>query len=355
VVRKEETLENGQVIKTWFDALGREMQNESKNFAGTAVTVRMAYNALGQLTSVSEPYFSSPQLFTTYSYDTYGRVTTEASKPKEQVIKVYNAAGMATEYGYDAVGRNTKITEKIDAGKSIILEYKYNAKNQVEQFIYPGGKALKYEYAYGDLKKMTWAPTGTVVWEKLSDNAKGQVLSAKAGNGLQTNYQYTAAGTPTSIKAMNGSAAMLSISYPSVDSRGNISQRKDEYKGLSETFIHDNLNRLSSNQVVVSYATNGNITSKVGVGNYTYNSSKPYAVSRLENISDGSLMTDNLTITYNSINRPLEVAISSTHKYTLTYGTNNQRVKSVYVKPGATTQTKYYAGPYEEIVVILNK
>jgi RHS repeat-associated protein len=46
----------------------------------------------------------------------------------------------------------------------------------------------------------------------------------------------------------------------------------------------------------------------------------------------------------------LEVAISSTHKYTLTYGTNNQRVKSVYVKPGATTQTKYYAGPYEEIV-----
>jgi hypothetical protein len=54
--------------------------------------------------------------------------------------------------------------------------------------------------------------------------------------------------------------------------------------------------------------------------------------------------------TNNSINRPLEAAISSTHNYTLTHGTNNQRVKSVYVKPGATTQTKYYVGPYEETV-----
>lgn len=61
---------------------------------------------------------------------------------------------------------------------------------------------------------MTWVPTGVVVWEKLSGNAKGQVLSAKSGNGIQTNYQYTATGIPTSIKAMNGTTAMLNISYP---------------------------------------------------------------------------------------------------------------------------------------------
>jgi RHS repeat-associated protein len=256
---------------------------------------------------------------------------------------------MATEYGYDALGRNTKITEKIDAGKSLVSEYKYNAKNQVEQFIYPGGKALKYEYAYGDLKKMTWAPAGVVVWEKLSENAKGQVLSAKAGNGLQTNYLYAAAGTPTSIKTLNGSAAMLNISYLNIDSRGNIGQRRDDYRGLSEAFTYDNLNRLSSNQDAVSYAANGNITSKAGAGSYTYNSSKPHAVSRLDNAPYG-LMEDRVSITYNSINRPVEASISSAHKYTLTYGTDNQRVKSVYVKPGATTQTKYYAGPYEEIV-----
>ncbi|MDR1201400.1 MAG: FG-GAP-like repeat-containing protein, partial [Tannerellaceae bacterium] len=493
VVRKEETWENGQVIKTWFDAPGREIQNERKNAAGTAVTVKRTYNTLGQLTSVTEPYFTSPQLAITYAYDTYGRMITEstpfgnityayaststgeqitvsdktrgnaftsirtfdlagkvtkitdsggetitytygasgnpvkiqvgtaiseitydligrrtrlkdpnagtinytynawgelltktdarnqtetytyhpdsrintykrgtevftyqypteANKPKEQVVKVYNASGISTEYGYDDLGRVTNVTEKIDAGKSFLSEYKYNNKNQLEQFIYPGGRAVKYEYAYGDLKKITWVPTGTVVWEKLSENAKRQVLSAKAGNGMQTDYQYTAAGTPTSIKA-NGNTVMLNISYPGsqIDSRGNIGQRKDDYKGLSETFMYDNLNRLSSNLAGISYAANGNITSKSGVGSYTYNSSRPYAVSSLTDTPDG-VMEENLTITYNSINRPVELALSSTHKYTLTYGTANQRIKSVYVKPGAATQTKYYVGPYEEIL-----
>jgi hypothetical protein len=34
------------------------------------------------------------------------------------------------------------------------------------------------------------------------------------GNGLQTNYQYTAAGTPTSIKALNGSSASYANNNP---------------------------------------------------------------------------------------------------------------------------------------------
>jgi hypothetical protein len=113
-----------------------------------------------------------------------------------------------------------------------------------------------------------------------------------AGNGLQTNYLYTAAGTPTSIKTLNGSSALLNISYLNIDSHGNTGQRRDDYKGLSDACTYDNLNRLSSNQAAVAYAANGNITGKAGTGAYTCDSSKPHAVSRLDNVPEG-LMTDN--------------------------------------------------------------
>ncbi len=491
VVRKEETFENGQTVKTWFDSFDREIQKEEKNFLGSAVTTKTAYNALGQITSISEPYFSSPQIFNNYTYDTYGRIITETTplgnitnsyasttsgtiltitdktkgdsftstrtydlsgklktiadsggetitytygpsgnpsqiecgsaiykmeydilgkqtkltdpnagainytynawgnlytkvdarnqsetytyhtdgklntykrgdetftyqyysdpdKPKDLIKMISNASGMKTEYIYDLYGRNTKVSETIETNKSFIFEYQYNNKNQIERITYPGSKVVKYEYSYGDLKKIIWDHSNTVVWEKLSDNAKGQLVSTRAGNGIQTNYQYIATGISTSIKSMNGITAILNLSYPSdqIDSRGNIKQRKDDYNVLSETFTYDNLNRLSTN---VSYEANGNISNKVGVGTYSYSSTRPHAVSGLTNVPS-SVMNDGLSVTYNSANRPLELSLNSTHKYMLTYGENGQRVKSIYIKPGETTKTKYYVGPYEEIV-----
>lgn len=490
VVLKRETIVTGQVLQTWFDAFGREIQHAEKNFAGTEVASKTVYNALGQVYTVSEPYFSSPGIVMTHTYDTYGRLTSKTTPygtvdyaysgtatgakttvtdrtvgdsytsaqtydlsgklktvvdssgetitytygssgnptkiqvgssvtemvydlfgrqtklidpnagtivysynnwgdlltktdargqvetynyladgridnykrgtetfayqynsgtniPKDQVKMISNTSGMKTEHVYDAYGRQTKVTETIEANKAFAFEYRYNSLNQLEQKIYPGSKAVKYEYGYGDLRRVIWGPSSTVVWEKLSDNAKGQLLSSRLGNGMTTDHQYTAAGTPVVIKALNGTSAMLNLSYPSaqIDSRGNIKQRKDDYKAFSETFAYDNLNRLSTN---VSYSANGNISTKTGVGTYAYGT-RPHAVTSLTNVPTG-MKNDGLSVTYNAISRPLELSLSSTHKYTLTYGTGNQRVKSVYIKPGATTQTKYYVGPYEEIV-----
>ena len=69
---------------------------------------------------------------------------------------------------------------------------------------------------------------------------------------------------------------------------GNLETRTDAtgMKALTERFTYDNLNRLTSSQVTgqtamcVSYDAHGNITSKTGVGSYTYGAGNagPHAV-----------------------------------------------------------------------------
>ena len=75
--------------------------------------------------------------------------------------------------------------------------------------------------------------------------------------------------------------------------------------GKTWNFVYDNLNRLTAveenNQEIMNmvYATNGNITSKTGVGSYTYNSSvKPHAVQSVSN-TDGFVELEEQDITYN--------------------------------------------------------
>lgn len=81
---------------------------------------------------------------------------------------------------------------------------------------------------------------------------------------------------------MNGITAILNLSYPSdqIDSRGNINKERMISNVLSETFTYDNLNRLSTNKAM---KLNGNISNKVGVGTYSYSSTRPHAVSGLTN------------------------------------------------------------------------
>ena len=94
---------------------------------------------------------------------------------------------MNTLHVYDSYGRLKKTTETIETGKSLTLEYDYDNKGQLNQVTYPNSRTLQYEYAYGDLKKMTWM-SNTGVWEKVTDNAKGQPTSVRHGNGIETTF-----------------------------------------------------------------------------------------------------------------------------------------------------------------------
>ena len=88
-----------------------------------------------------------------------------------------------------------------------------------------------------------------------------------------------------------------------------------------------------------SYALNGNISKKNGIGNYTYDATKKHAVVQVEN-SGNLIPKENVDVTYNAFNKVATVTKGST-KLSITYGTDHQRTKTVLVNNGVTTTTLY--------------
>lgn len=481
VVLRTETAGDGQIIKTWYDALGREIQSSHRNFQNKEVYTTTEYDALGRTIKISESYFSgsasSAILYHTSQYDNYGRIskvvtplgtiaysysgnqttindgtkgyttvqeTDNAGKlksvtdpggklaytygPSGNPVKVvcgstsstmkYDLLGRRTElidpnagtityeydgwgnlkkqtdsrgeseeyvydnsgrlqtykrgagesfsYTYDSkykglvgsivyggvktsciygdYGRLKSKTETVDS-KSFQFSYVYNNKGQLETMTYPNSKSVKYEYVNGDAYKIIWQPSGTTVWQKSDENAKGQLLSVNLGNSMQGTYAYNTIGVPTSIRALKGSTSLLNIGYLNNDSRGNIKNRKDWVKLQEDNFTYDNMNRLVDG---VEYHENGNISYKWDAGKYEYDENHPHAVKSVSPSRSMGLTNLNLSVKYNSVRLPVEIK-ESNKEYTVTYNGNNSRIKSQYKENNATVFTKYYCGPYEEI------
>lgn len=480
VVLRTETAGDGQVIKTWYDALGREIQISHKNFLGNEVYTTTTYDAGGRAIKVSEPYYpgstSSSILYHTTEYDDFGRVLKQitplgtisysysgnqttindgtkgyttiretdaggklksVTDPGGKITYTYGSTGNPTKIvcgsathtmEYDLLGRRTKLvdpnagtilyeydgwgnlkkqtdargevetytygdngllqtykrgtesfsytydptykgqvksiayggvrtefsygsygrllskTETVDS-KSFQFSYSYNDKGQLITTTYPNSKAVKYEYANGDLYKIIWQPSSTTVWQKNNENAKGQILSVALGNGLQESFAYNAIGVSTSIQTLKGTSSLLNIAYQNIDSRGNIKTRNDQSKSQSEHFTYDSMNRLTTG---VEYSENGNITFKSDAGTYQYDANHPNAVSTVSPGTNTALVNSNLSVSYNSVRMPVEI-VEDGKIYTITYNGENNRIKSLYKENNATVFTKYYSGPYEEI------
>jgi RHS repeat-associated protein len=131
---------------------------------------------------------------------------------------------------------------------------------------------------------------------------------------------------------------------------GNLVSRKDNRRKLTEIFYYDNLGRLTQVNgpapLTMSYSSNGNISDKTSVGDYTYGS-KPHAVIKVEN-TGGLISTTDQRITYTAFNK-VDSIIQSNYKYDLQYGYQDQRTVSKLMNGSGTVQkTRYYFGNYEK-------
>ena len=329
-----------------YDLLGRRTKLIDPN----AGTILCSYDGWGNLKKQTDARGQAEE----YIYENSGRLQTY-KRGTESFSYVYDPTyknqvksviygGVKTEYGYGTYGRLSSKTETVDS-KSFKFSYTYNDKGQLETMTYPNSKSIKYEYVNGDLYKMIWLSSNTTVWQKGNENAKGQLLSSTLGNSIQESYVYNAVGMPTSIQAKKGSSTLLNISYPSIDTHQNIRERKDLYKSLSESFTYDDMNRLTTG---VTYSANGNITSKVNVGSYQYDSNHPHAVKSVNFNGAAEFNNSDLLVTYNSVRMPIQLT-EGNKVYTLTYNGENTRIKSLYKENNSSVFTKYYSGPYEEI------
>jgi hypothetical protein len=114
------------------------------------------------------------------------------------------------------------------------------------------------------------------------------------------------------------------------------------------------MNRLNTYQVsgqslnTVNYSNNGNITGKPDAGNYTYDGIKLNAVTSVTNPT-GIISTTAQNITYTGFNKA-SLITEGTYETQITYGTDNQRIKSVLKNNGNVIKTKYYIPGYEKEV-----
>jgi RHS repeat-associated protein len=162
-----------------------------------------------------------------------------------------------------------------------------------------------------------------------------------------------------------GSTTVQNLAYL-WDDAGNLMQRQDNNQGLTENFYYDNLHRLDSStlggstNLDVTLDDKGNVTSKSGVGTYTYHATKIHAVSSI-NTGGGTLsysydaagnMTNRngTTLTWYANNLPKAITKDANNSSIFEYGPGRGRWKHLY-KTGGTTYTHTYIGKLMEKVV----
>lgn len=324
---------------------------------------------------------------------TYGISGNEALRLTKKTM-----GGNSVEYkDFDRYGRPLKEIRNITGKGSYEFTYHYDERNRLDKMTYPGGLEVTYEYDDYGFKKQTTAngeiiynlksytglytETGFYKWnsiERLKDE-NGYEKSATLVKGPNL----TVITIPYNPKDENGDSQMAlnslgivlpkfrkgtvvdwhEVSYDSIT--GNLLARQRNGKSV-EVFEYDDLDRLVSvntstaesvtqtgelTEVMhLSYASNGNILSKTGVGNYNYSvSSKPHAVKSVDN-TDGLIPSDALFTTFNDLGKIQTIEDEGTgRRMDFVYGPDMERWYSAMTTDGQEERTTVYAGNYEKI------
>lgn len=399
----------GNQVNVTYDKLGRKTQlrdpnlgtwNYVQNGLGETRTqinassqiIRFRYDALGRLQQRL-----APDLNANWTYDT-------ATKGVGKLAEAYTLIGTSTRdyqrlHQYDSLGRPSRSTVRMDY--DYVTDSTYDTNGRLARTTYQrntvggtGGTsaAVDHRYnSYGYLDQLSLVG-GSVLWSVNKQDALDRITRQTFGNGVVTRRDFNAATARLAgivaglLVSGEPSGAVQNDSYL-YDSIGNLnyrSQLNDSGGLLQENFGYDGLNRLTSAQVTgqpaqtYGYNDLGNLTSKTGVGTYSYPASgatsvRPHAVSSITGTVAG---VANPTFTYDA-NGNLTGGLGrtltwSSHQFPLTitkaagagpgsagtgsvtdqfvYGPELQRVKqTITVTGGPTpgTTTHWYTGGFE--------
>ena len=151
--------------------------------------------------------------------------------------------------------------------------------------------------------------------------------------------------------------------------KGLMSSRQDSLLMQKENFTYDNLDRLTNiNQQVIipprlynvnssiSYDNQGNIQNKTDIGAYSYDNTKPNAISSITEPAPSlpslfqplthHLNTETQDIQYNLHNK-IEKITQGNKELNFYYTASQDRIKTVYKENNIPLKTIYYIGNYE--------
>jgi YD repeat-containing protein len=336
-------------------------------------------NVYGELTGQRSPLTAAPAWTTTLTYDEAGRIKTRAEAEGTTTWTYYTAGtgakgnvdtiagpGHSLKYTYSAAhGLPTQVRNTLDA-VSYDYDLSYDGQARLDVLTYPtstSGYRFKVDYdydAYGHLTLAKDGHTAAVYYRLDAADALGRELNVWLGNGLNEYRDYDrAAGHLLSIQTDPGlGSAIQNLSF-TYDEVGNVLSRTNGNIGKTETFTYDNLNRLDTSQVAglalvdMSYSATGSITSKTGIGSYTYTGGAcgggPLAVKSAGGKTFCYDAAGRMTsrggnaITWFSYDLPKKIN-QGTQSAELSYGVDRARYKQIRKTGSTTDATILYIG-----------
>ena len=323
---------DGHKIRMNYDAMGHKTKLEDPS----AGTYRYTHDAFGQLLEEV-----SPKGTTTYTYDEFGKVLSKKivgdltniseeytydpeSNQVTQRTGISNQEGYEYTYEYDEYFRLVK-TKETNGQASFRHELTYDELGRVatERFrsklLAGGAHQVSQEHVYGPYgQAVALRSEGVTVWELKEENAKGQILRAVLGNGLQRTTQYDDYGFVKRIKDYRDeeSRAAYHSRYAFDPKTGCLLSRKNNtIKGnWSEAFSYDQLNRLTETKGDVTekrqYDERGRTQENSNLGQYTYASGASYQLAGVNLNANGQQYYQERplhNVTYNAFKKPMGV------------------------------------------------
>ena len=173
------------------------------------------------------------------------------------------------------------------------ISYRYGNNGLLSKRDYPNVKSVSYSYdAYGNCTTIN-VQNGLILWNLTDYTGSSTTSTIKLSN--TTPYVRTTrldnVGNIQSRVMTRGSDTLQYDSYVFNAQTGNLTSRVLT-NCSSETFTYDNLDRLTQisdgnhSTMAITYAPNGNISTKNNMGQYSYSSTtKPHAVSSISPVA----------------------------------------------------------------------
>ena len=368
----------------WHDSLGQLRSQTGPK----ALTTNLQYDTLGRMTSRSEPEMVSTWAFDkTAANAACGVVTsTNFNSSTGELCEAKTSTGYRRLNTFDNLGRISQSSTVLASSATtpaFVSKISYDSNSRISQQTWPTGLAASHTYdSLGFLTNMALTPGNQALWQRQENNARGQFVKVSYGNGIQTRNTYepqtgliTASQAGPATNAQDASVANHSYNYNAL---GHLTLRTDTNHAISESFLYDSLNRLS-NQILTNtasaavvrqtryrYNAIGNILANSEVGNYSYASGRPHALTSLygsagklsqpqysydlhgniQSVSGTSVTGPtssspvNRTHTWTSFDNPLSFKLSEGAVQTdFLYGPEHQRIRETFSKTVAGVTT----------------
>ena len=240
----------------------------------------------------------------------------------------------------------------MDGHGTYSFSYEYNGNDKLSKTTYPG--ELEESYLYDHYGFKSQSAIGDKVIYKV-ESTDGLVSNTSFMGKLTTTLTRDARGYESNRRITRGSSILENFDETYDGATGNLLSRKRNNEPL-EYFGYDNMDRLVSvkrgddETMRVSYAPNGNILFKTGVGNFFYDKNvRPHAVTEVEN-ADGKIPGEALTTSFNDFGKiELIDDAGKNLRMDIAYGPDRQRWYSGLSKNGTDIRTTVYAGECERV------